>query len=180
MDGPPPPPVQPGINPEKEGLMSVANRLERLLEESGAEFEVIDHPLAFTAQEEAAASHVPGRHWAKTVAVLVEGEPALAVVPATRRLDLDKMRRVVGSDRVEIAREAEFQGLYPDCDLGAMPPFGELYGQRTFIDEMLREEERIAFHAGDHRTAVEMSYSDFERLCQPVPADLSGPLRERV
>ena len=76
--------------------------------------------------------------------------------------------------------DAEFQGLYPDCDLGAMPPFGELYGQRTFIDEMLREEERIAFHAGDHRTAVEMSYSDFERLCQPVPADLSGPLRERV
>ena len=66
--------------------MSVANRLERLLEESGAEFEVIDHPLAFTAQEEAAASHVPGRHWAKTVAVLVEGEPALAVVPATRRV----------------------------------------------------------------------------------------------
>ena len=107
-------------------------------------------------------------------------EPALAVVPATRRLDLDKLRRVVGSEKVEIAREAEFQGLYPDCDLGAMPPFGELYGQRTFIDETLREEERIAFHAGDHRTAVEMSYSDFERLCQPVPADLSGPLRERV
>lgn len=160
--------------------MSVANRLERLLEESGAPFDVIDHPLAFTAQEEAAASHVAGRHWAKTVAVLVDGEPALAVVPATRRLDLEKLRRVVGTEKVEIAREAEFQGLYPDCDLGAMPPFGELYGQRTFIDETLREEERIAFHAGDHRTAIEMSYSDFERLCEPVPADLSGPLRERV
>lgn len=160
--------------------MSVANRLERLLEESDASFEVIDHPLAFTAQEEAAASHVSGKHWAKTVAVLVEGEAALAVVPATCRLDLEKLRRVAGTNAVEIAREAEFQGLYPDCDLGAMPPFGILYGQRTFIDEALREEERIAFHAGDHRTAIEMSYSDFERLCEPIPADLAGPLRERV
>jgi Ala-tRNA(Pro) deacylase len=141
---------------------------------------VIDHPLAFTAQEEAAASHVSGSHWAKTVAVLVDGEPALAVLPATRMLDIGKLRSLVGSDHVEIAREAEFQNLYPDCDLGAMPPFGTLYGQRTFVDERLREEERIAFHAGDHRTAIEMSYTDFERLAEPVPADIAGPPRERV
>ncbi|MEE8572084.1 MAG: YbaK/EbsC family protein [Gemmatimonadota bacterium] len=160
--------------------MSVANRLEQLLEESGASFDLIDHPLAFTAQEEAAASHVSGRHWAKTVAVLIDGDPALVVLPATRRLDLAKLRRVVGTDSVEIAREAEFQDLYPDCDLGAMPPFGELYGQRTFVDESLREEERIAFHAGDHRTAIEMSYTDFERLATPVPADIAGPQREHV
>lgn len=158
--------------------MSVSNRLETLLEESGVPFEVIDHPVAFTAQEEAAASHVPGRHWAKTIAVLVDGEPALAVVPATRRLDLAKLRKVVGSENVTVAHEAEFQGLYPDCDLGAMPPFGELYGQKTFLDETLRAEEKIAFHAGDHRTAIEMSYADFERLCNPVPADFSGPQRE--
>ena len=160
--------------------MSVAIRLEQLLEESGASFEVIDHPLAFTAQEEAAASHVSGRHWAKTVAVLINGDPALVVLPATRRLDVAKLKRVVGTDSVEIAREAEFQNLYPDCDLGAMPPFGELYGQRTFVDESLREEERIAFHAGDHRTAIEMSYTDFERLAEPVPADIAGPQREHV
>jgi len=160
--------------------MSVSNRLETLLEESGVPFEVIDHPVAFTAQEEAAASHVPGRHWAKTVAVLVNGEPALAVVPATRRLDLDKLRRIAGTEHVTVAREAEFRGLYPDCDLGAMPPFGELYGQQTFVDETLREVETIAFHAGDHRTAIEMSFADYERLCEPVPADLSGPPRERV
>ncbi len=160
--------------------MSVAIRLEQLLEESGASFEVIDHPLAFTAQEEAAASHVSGRHWAKTVAVLIDGDPALVVLPATRRLDVAKLKRVVGTDSVEIAREAEFQNLYPDCDLGAMPPFGELYGQRTFVDESLREEERIAFHAGDHRTAIEMSYTDFERLAEPVPADIAGPQREHV
>lgn len=160
--------------------MSVSTRLETLLQESGAKYEVIDHPLAFTAQEEAAASHVPGRHWAKTVAILVDGEAALAVLPATRMLDIQKLRRVVGTDRVEIAREAEFQDLYPDCDLGAMPPFGVLYGQRTFVDEDLREEERIAFHAGDHRTAIEMSFSDFERLADPIPAAIAGPPRERV
>lgn len=160
--------------------MSVSARLETLLEESGAGYEVIDHPLAFTAQEEAAASHVPGRHWAKTVAVLVDGDPALAVLPATRRLDLDRLRELVGTERVEIAREAEFQDMYPDCDLGAMPPFGILYGQRTFVDETLREEERIAFHAGDHRTAIEMSFSDFERLAEPIPAKIAGPPRERV
>jgi Ala-tRNA(Pro) deacylase len=160
--------------------MSVANRLERLLEESGAAFEVIDHALAFTAQEEAAASHVPGRHWAKTVAVFVAGKPAIAVVPATRRVDVDKLRRITGTDDVQIAHEAEFQDLYPDCELGAMPPFGELYGQETFVDESLREEERIAFHAGDHRTAIEMSYGDYERLCHPVPGDIAAPLREAV
>lgn len=160
--------------------MSVSQRLETLLEEGGATYEVIDHPLAFTAQEEAAASHVSGSHWAKTVAVLVDGEAALAVLPATRMLDVEKLKAVTGTERVEIAREAEFQDLYPDCDLGAMPPFGVLYGQRTFVDESLREEERIAFHAGDHRTAIEMSYSEFERLAEPIPADLAGPRRERV
>ena len=160
--------------------MSVANRLERLLEESGAAFEVIDHPVAFTAQEEAAASHVPGRHWAKTVAVLVAGKPAIAVVPATRRLDIGKLSGITGTDDVQIAHEAEFQDLYPDCELGAMPPFGELYGQETFVDESLREQELIAFHAGDHRTAIEMSYGDYERLCHPVPADIAAPLRETV
>lgn len=159
--------------------MTVAHRLERLLEERGATFEVIDHPPAYTAQEEAAASHVSGRHWAKTVAVLIDGAPALAVVPATRRLDLAKLRGVVGTDNVTLAREAEFQDLYPDCDLGAMPPFGELYGQQTFIDEELREEERIAFHAGDHRTSIEMPYGEFERLSHPVPASISAPPRER-
>lgn len=155
--------------------MSLSARLKKLLEEHDVEYEVIDHAPAYTAQEEAAAAHVPGREWAKTVVVLVDGEPAMAVLPATRRLNLEKLRAAVGSDRVELAEEADFQRLYPDCEPGAMPPFGNLYGQTTFVDESLREDERIAFHAGDHRTAVEIPYAAFERLAEPVPERFSEP-----
>ncbi|MDT8435254.1 MAG: YbaK/EbsC family protein, partial [Gemmatimonadota bacterium] len=118
--------------------MTIAARLEGLLEEAGADYEVIDHAPAFTAQEEAAASHVPGRNWAKTVEVLLDGRPALCVLPATRRLDLDKLRQATGAEKAELATESELARMFPDCDLGAMPPFGRLYGQSTFVDEVLR------------------------------------------
>lgn len=158
--------------------MTIAARLENMLEEAGAEYEVIDHAPAFTAQEEAAASHVPGRNWAKTVEVLIDGRPAICVVPATRRVDLDKLRSAAGAERVELAAEGELARMFPDCDLGAMPPFGRLYGQATFVDERLRESERVAFHAGDHRSVIEMPYAEWERLAEAVPADISGPPRE--
>ncbi len=158
--------------------MTVSAKLEKLLLDSGFDYEVIDHPLAFTAQEEAAASHISGRHWAKTVCVLIDGRPALAVVPATRRLDVDRLRRLAEAGSVQIAREAEFRDLFPDCELGAMPPFGGLYGQPTYVDEALETEERIAFHGGDHRTAIEMSYREFAQVAQPVTGEISGPLHE--
>ncbi|MFQ5890215.1 MAG: aminoacyl-tRNA deacylase [Gemmatimonadota bacterium] len=154
----------------------IAERLKALLDEESVDYEVIEHTPAYTAMEEAAAAHVPGRNWAKTVVVRVNDEPALAVLPATRRLDLEAFRRAVGSERVELADESEFRSLYPDCEPGAMPPFGNLYGQRTFVDESLREDEYIAFHAGDHRTAVEIPYSAFERLVNPVPEKFSRPV----
>lgn len=156
--------------------MYISERLKKLLEDSGTEYQVIEHDLAFTALEEAAATHVPGRNWAKTVVVLVAGRPALVTLPATRRVDAEKLRLVTGSDEVELATEEEFQTLFPDCELGAMPPFGNLYGQDTFVDESLREDEFIAFHAGDHRTAVEISYDAFEALAAPIPGDFSEPV----
>ena len=158
--------------------MTIAARIEEYLEESGVEYEVIDHPPAFTAQEEAAASHVPGRKWAKTVEVLLDGRPVICAVPATRRVDLEKLRATAGARNAKLAVEGELPGLFPDCDLGAMPPFGNLYGQTTFVDEGLRESERIAFHAGDHTSAIEIAYSDFERLVEPVPGEFTAPLRE--
>ncbi len=156
--------------------MSIAKRLESLLATSGADYQVIEHDPAFTALEEAAATHVSGRNWAKTVVVLLDGAPALATLPATRRVNPDKLRRVTGATEVELATEEEFAELFPDCELGAMPPFGNLYGQATFVDESLREDEHIAFHAGDHRTAIDMMYVTFEELVSPVPGDFSDPL----
>ena len=158
--------------------MTIATRLEELLDASDVRYEVIDHAPAFTAQEEAAAAHVPGRCWAKTVEVMLDGRPAICVIPATRRLDLDRLREVSGAERVELATEGELGSLFPDCDLGAMPPFGNLYGQTTFVDERLRESERIAVHAGDHRSAIEMADAEYESLAEPVPGRISTAPRE--
>ncbi len=153
--------------------MSMPEKLKRLLEENGVHYELIDHPPAYTAQEEAQAAHVPGQNWAKTVVVRMDDKPAMTVLPATRKLDLDQFRAAVGADRVELATEAEFAKYYPDCEPGAMPPFGNLYGQRTFVDESLRQDETITFHAGDHRTAIEMPYAAFERLSEAIPAQFT-------
>jgi Ala-tRNA(Pro) deacylase len=144
--------------------------LKRLLEENDVRYRVIEHPPAYTAQEEAEAAHIPGRNWAKTVVVMVDDEPMLTVMPATRRVDLERLSEVVGSDNVRLADEKDFERFYPDCEAGAMPPFGSLYGQRTFIDETLREREKIVFHAGDHRTAVQLPYNAYERLAEAVPS----------
>lgn len=157
--------------------MAIATRLKELLEDEGVEHEVIRHDPVYTAQEEAAATHITGRAWAKTVVMFVDGEPALAVLPATRRVDEEAFRRVTGADEVRLGQEEEFASLYDDCEPGAMPPFGGLYGQATFVDDSLRRAERIAFHAGDHETAVEMAYADWERLADPVPGSFSRPLK---
>ena len=162
----------------RRNTLTIAARIEQYLEEQGVEYEIIDHPVAFTAQEEAAASHVPGRHWAKTVEVLLDGRAAICAIPATRRLDLDKLRAMTGAEKAQLATEGELVRLFPDCEMGAMPPIGKLYGQLTFVDEELREAERVAFHAGDHLSAIEIAYSTFERLADAIPGDISGPLRD--
>ena len=116
----------------------ISDRLKELLDEHRVKYEVIHHPVAYTAQEEAAVAHVPGAQWAKTVVVLTDGDPVLAVLPAHRRIDLQRFRKVTGADQVQLAGETQFRELYPDCELGAIPPFGNLYGQTTFVDEEMR------------------------------------------
>lgn len=153
--------------------MPVAKRLKELFDENEVAFELLEHPPAFTAQEEAAAAHVPGRNWAKTVVVLADEKPVQAVLSAVRRVDLEALARAAGATSVTLADEEELRRLYPDCEPGAMPPFGRLYGHTTFVDERLREGEYIVFHAGDHETAVKLPYSTFEELEQPVVASFS-------
>lgn len=155
--------------------MRLPDPLRKLFEEHDVSYEILEHEPAFTAQEEAAATHVPGRNWAKTVVVEMDGEVALAVLPATRRLDLERFRKMTGAKEVHLPEEEDFEALYPDSEPGAMPPFGKLYDQRTFVDESLREDETVAFHAGDHRTAVRISYTAFEELAEPIPGRFSRP-----
>lgn len=155
--------------------MGLTERLEQLLDEHSVEYEVVEHDEAFTAEEEAAATHTPGRNWAKTVAVRLDGEPALAVLPATRDVDLDRLAACTGCAEAELVPEEDMENLYPGCEVGAMPPFGGLYGQNTFVDEALREDEYVVFHAGDHETAVRLSYGRYEELAEPVPLKFSTP-----
>lgn len=139
---------------------------------------VLSHPTAFTAQQEAAVTHVPGRLWAKTVVCFADDQPVLAVVPASCRVDLGRLRSAIGATRVRLASEAEFEALYPDCQVGAMPPLGPLFHQPVFVDRVIAEDPEVVFHAGTHTDAVRMSYRDLADLVRPTVADFGcGPGR---
>src|SRR6185503_15003976 len=151
---------------------SVANYLEQ----NHACYSVIAHRAAYTAQEEAAAAHVPGAVWAKSVVCMANDELFLAVVPAPCTVDFDRLKRTVDADSVRLALESEFLPAYRECEPGAMPPFGQLFGQRVVIDAALANDPEIVFSAGSHREAIRMPYREFERLSRPtVAAFATGP-----
>ena len=142
-------------------------KLKELLESQHVDFTSIPHSEAYTAQEIAALTHVPGKEFAKTVMVKVDGRLAMAVIPASYHADLDMLRKSIGANEVRLAREEEFEKLFSDCEEGAMPPFGNLYGIEEYVDSALREDEMIAFNAGSHIELIRMSFNDFERLTHP-------------
>jgi len=145
------------------------------LQRNGVTFSVVEHSLAYTAQEDAAATHVPGREWAKSVVCMVDNQPTLAVLPADYLVDLDRLRDACGGQSVRLASEAEMQPLYSECEVGAMPPFGPLYKQPVVVDTRLTSDPEILFNAGSHREAIRMRYRDFETLVKPTIADFSVP-----
>jgi Ala-tRNA(Pro) deacylase len=149
-------------------------RLKEFLDRNNVSYETIPHPPAYTTQEVAAAAHVPGREVAKTVMVKIDGEMAMAVVEAPDQVDLERLREVTGVGSVELAEEDEFKDLFPNCEPGAMPPFGNLWDMSVFVDQRLRESEMIAFNAGTHDELMRLSYGAFERLVEPVVAQISG------
>ncbi len=149
--------------------MAVAPEVERFLKDAGVKYEVIKHPTAYTAAEEAAVSHISGYEWAKTVIFFTDKDEAImAVLPASYHVNKDKLAKLAGASQLRLAEESEFAGLYPNCEPGAMPPLGNLYGQRVFVDERLAEDETIVFNAGNHTEAVRLRYADFNRLVKPV------------
>jgi Ala-tRNA(Pro) deacylase len=143
-------------------------KLKSFLDENSVRYVTIRHSPAYTAQEIAAAAHIPGREVAKTVIVKLDGDLAMAVLPASLHVDLDRLREVTGSRSVELATEEDFKDLFPVCEVGAMPPFGNLYEMRVFSDASLAEDEEIAFNAGTHTELIRLPYTDFERLVRPV------------
>jgi Ala-tRNA(Pro) deacylase len=153
--------------------MAIAASVEQFLKSNGVDYRVVKHPLAFTAQEEAALSHVRGRDWAKTVVCLADGEPIQAVLPAHLAIDVERLRALAGVHTVRLAEESEFEKLYPGCERGAMPPFGPLFGQRVFVDLTLTQDEEITFNAGTHTDAVRMRYDDFAQLSHPVVGEFA-------
>jgi len=141
--------------------------LREYLDRNGIQYSVISHSPAFTAQGIAALVHVPGQELAKSVVVKLDGELALAVLPASFRIDLTSLEKETNSRRAELASEEEFRDAFPECELGAMPPFGNLYGFKVFADESLTHDKEIVFNAGSHRELIRMSWADFQRLARP-------------
>jgi Ala-tRNA(Pro) deacylase len=142
-------------------------RLEEFLNRNGVPHQVIRHPLAFTATSVAGAAHIPGREMAKTVVVDLDGHHVLAVVPAHRKVDLERLRLAAGAYYADLAEEREFIPDFPGCEPGAMPPFGDLFGLEVYVEPHLAEDVEIAFNAGTHTEVVRMAYRDFERLAHP-------------
>jgi Ala-tRNA(Pro) deacylase len=127
----------------------------------------ISHSAACTAREVAASAHVTGKELAKTVIVKLDKQMAMAVLPANRKIVLQDLREATGSDQVKFASEEEFKQQFPDCETGAMPPFGNLYGMEVYAAASLAENEEIAFNAGSHTEVIKLAYRDFERLVKP-------------
>ncbi len=142
-------------------------KLKEFLDSHNVKYVTISHSRAFTAQETATSAHIPGKELAKTVMVKMNGKMAMAVLPASSKVDFDILKKVTGFAKIEIANEKEFKDLFPDCEIGAMPPFGNLYGMDVFVAESLTEDKEIAFNAGSHRELVKMAYKDFEKLAKP-------------
>ena len=142
-------------------------KLKEFLDREKVKYVSIVHSTAYTAQEVAASAHITGKELAKTIIVELDGKMAMAVLPANRKIVLQDLREVTGSDEVNFASEEEFKKQFPDCETGAMPPFGNLYGMDVYVAESLTRNEEIAFNAGSHTEVIKMRYEDFERLVRP-------------
>lgn len=148
--------------------MAIASPIREYLNTEDVSYVAFTHPVAFTAQQEAAVAHVPGWEWAKIVVCFADDEPIQAVVPAPLHVDLGRLRALAHASVLRLAQEKEFRQLYPDCELGAMPPFGPLYHQRVFVDESVAEQDEIVFNAGTHRDAIRMGSRDFIEITNAV------------
>lgn len=144
-----------------------AQKLKEYLDQNNIKYVTISHSVAYTAQEIAASAHIKGKGLAKTVLIKIDGKMAMAVLPATYKIDFDMLKEAIGSEDVRLSNEQEFKDRFPGCEVGAMPPFGNLYDVETYVAASLVEDEELAFNAGSHTELIKMQYNDFERLVKP-------------
>jgi Ala-tRNA(Pro) deacylase len=159
--------------------MTCRERLEKFFREQGVKYEAQSHPEVYTAQEVAAVEHVPGRFVAKVVMAVVDGKLTELVLPALYRVDMAKLRAALDAREARLAREEEFIGVFPDCEVGAMPPFGNLYNVPVVVDKTLTQDLRMIFNAGTHRDTMAIAQQDFSRLVNPRIVDFSITSRAR-
>ena len=148
-------------------------KLRDFLDSNHIRYFIISHSPVYTAQEVAASAHIPGKELAKTVMVTIDGKLAMAVLPASYKLDFDKLKDAAGTRDALLASEEDFADMFPGCEVGAMPPFGNLYGMKTYVAEELAEDEEIVFNAGNHMELLRLSYADFEQLVKPLVVPLT-------
>ena len=142
-------------------------KLRNLLDQEQIRYITIQHSPAYTAQEIAASAHIPGKELAKTVIAKINEKLTMLVLPASSKVHLKHLSELLGTKNVELVPESEFENAFPECELGAMPPFGNLYDMDTYVDKSLEEDEEIAFNAGNHSELIKLAYKDYVRLVKP-------------
>jgi len=152
----------------------IASRLKDFLERAGVKYTIAPHALTYTATQTAQAAHVPSKEFAKAVMVMIDGRPAMAVLTASEKLDLAKLKQAAGAKHVYLAPEEEFDRWFPGCEPGAMPPFGNLYRMAVYVSQTLAADEEVAFNAGSHAEAMKIKYKDYERVVQPVVTKIAA------
>jgi Ala-tRNA(Pro) deacylase len=146
----------------------LARQIKKFLDDHHIHYKTIPHTPAYTAQEIASLAHISGRELAKTVMVKIDGKLAMVIEPANSKVNLRAFKELIGASNVELASEYDFSNKFPECETGAMPPFGNLYDMDVFIEDDLTRDKTIAFNAGSHSELIQMSYKDFAKLVKPT------------
>jgi Ala-tRNA(Pro) deacylase len=150
--------------------------LQSYLDEMGANYRLLRHDPAYTAQDLAAIEHIPGRQVIKSVIVRADGQFVLCALPACYRVDLEELRQQLEAQDVQLVNEQNLRSLFPDCELGAEPPIGRMFGMSTLMDESLVADDHVTFQAGTHNDAVTMTLAEYRRVAQPEMAHFARPL----
>lgn len=151
--------------------MTASKKIVEFLEQNGVQYELLEHPAAYTAQEVAGKQHVPGKEVVKSVIVKIDGKVIMCVLPAIHLVDFDTLKGFIGGEDIRLATEQEIANIFPEYEVGAEPPFGHLYGLEVYVDKFLQEDEYILFNAGTHTDLVKMKFSDYINLGNPIVAE---------